>query len=293
MEKVLIIYNAKSGGGKARKVLIKLKSFLDNSHIEFLEYLTKKRFDTDGIFKAFDGYKPTLVVTCGGDGTAHDTVNALLPTNIPFLILPAGSGNDFATMLYGQQKTETLFPKIKNPMTRQVDLGICNGRYFLNGIGLGFDGAIARQTQQNKSGLLPTRLKYYLAILKNILRFRSFYCLITRNEKTLRVKTFMIAVANGPYYGGGFKIAPKATIQDGLLDIVHIGEMTTIKRPFYIPKVKRGKHLHLPFVQHEQLREVKFYSVDGESIPAHADGEDITASYFEAGVKAGALCVLV
>jgi diacylglycerol kinase family enzyme len=186
-----------------------------------------------------------------------------------------------------------LFEKIKNPVVKQVDLGMCNGRYFMVGVGLGFDGSVARQTQQNKSGFLPTKLKYYLAILRNIFRFRSFNCMKTINGKTSNEKAFMIAVANGPYYGGGFKIAPKANCHDGLLDMVHIGEMTTLKRPFYIPKVQKGKHLDLPFVRYEQIAKVQLSSVDGLPIPAHADGEIISAAFYDVEVKAAALTVLV
>jgi YegS/Rv2252/BmrU family lipid kinase len=292
MQKVLVIFNAKSGGGKASKVMIKLRSFLTSAGIQFEEYHTQRHSDIDGISDAFESFQPSLVITCGGDGTANDAVNALAPANVPFLILPAGSGNDFARMLYGRLKAVALFPKIKEQATRQVDLGICNGRYFLNGVGLGFDGAIARQTQQNKPGLLPVKMKYYLAIFKNILRFRSFNCQISRNGITTNVRAFMIAVANGTDYGGGFKIAPNATCDDGLLDMIHIGEMIPIKRPFYIPKVQKGKHLHLSFVQNERLKNVRISTIDDKMIPAHADGEIIAAREYDIKVVVSGLTVL-
>lgn len=90
----------------------------------------------------------------------------------------------------------------------------------------------------------------------------------------------MLAVANGNCYGGGFMIAPGAVPDDGLLDVVEIGEIKPWRRPMQIPVVQRGKHLKLSFVKHHQTTSIDVYSADGNPIPAHADGEIFESDHF-------------
>ena len=95
----------------------------------------------------------------------------------------------------------------------------------------------------------------------------------------------MIAVANGERYGGGFRIAPSASMYDGYLDLVLIKEISPLRRIFKIPLVQRGRHFSLSFVEHQQLQRILIEPAG--SVPAHCDGEPVLAHSFDIKVQAG------
>lgn len=290
---ILIIGNPTSGGKRAYSIFEKLAAYLKKEKLPFSPYLTTKSKDYEGMRQAYNSCTPELVVSCGGDGTANDVINALYMhlNTTPVLILPAGSGNDFSKQIYGAVSPEKLFHHCKSRHYRYADIGKCNDFYFLNGIGIGFDGSVARQTHSNANKWLPTTLKYYLAIFRNIFQYREFE--FNSNRFNGIRKAFMLAVANGACYGGGFRIAPGAVPDDGLLDVVEIGPLQPMKRPFYIPVVQKGNHLRLGFVNHLQCTDIEVSSTDGSIIPAHADGEIFEDTRFEMAVLKGVLKVPV
>ena len=290
---ILIICNPASGGKRAGLVLNRFKLWAVKVQLDHTVYLTRCPQDYAGMREAYEKANPTMVVSCGGDGTANDVINGLNAylKNTPFLILPAGSGNDYSRQVYGKLPPEKLFHLTQSQHFRHTDLGLCNDRWFLNGIGIGFDGSVARETHTNAHRLLPTTLKYYLAILKNVLFYKEF-SFKTSSEGTSR-KAFMLAVANGNCYGGGFMIAPRAVPDDGLLDVVEIGEISPLKRLFYIPVVHNGKHLHLEFVKHHQTTAVSIISTNRKPIPAHADGEIFESEKFDITLVKDALKIPV
>jgi diacylglycerol kinase family enzyme len=88
----------------------------------------------------------------------------------------------------------------------------------------------------------------------------------------------MINIANGKAYGGGFKVAPKANIEDGLLDLNIVGEIASFKRFYYIPVIEKGKHLDLSFIQYHHTKKVEINSAN--ALPAHMDGEYFSSDHF-------------
>lgn len=276
---ILIICNPHSGGNRAKKVLQLLEEFCRQHKLEHVVYLTQKPADHAGMRQIFNQHVYRMVVSCGGDGNAHDVLNALYATQnpTPLLVLPAGSGNDYSTQLYGKSTPAELFPMLKQSKTGFTDVGQCNNLLFINGIGIGFDGDIAQKTASNKNRWLPTWLKYYTAILKNVIFYKEQAYNINGKPNE---KAFMIAAANGHCYGGGFKIAPGALLNDGLLNVVIIGKLAAFLRPFYIPIVQKGKHLNMNIVEHFTTEKVEITTVANSPLPAHADGECFAAEKF-------------
>lgn len=271
---ILIVLNPISGIGKSNKVFSALKEYLVANDVIHTVYRTRTPKNWSGISDQIQKIQPSLIISCGGDGTAHDVMNALdLNDSIPVLILPAGTGNDFSTRLYGSVSPEKLFPLVLSENYAFADLGKCNDMIFVNGIGIGFDGAISRDTQNQQRKWLPPMWKYYFAIARNVLFYKEINLKLDASEYW---QTFMLALANGPCYGGGFNIAPGAEVNDGWLDLVHIGRVHPLLRPFYIPKVKNGKHLGLRFTTHQKVQNIHIQTPNYQNIPAHADGE-----YFE------------
>lgn len=279
MKNVLIIANPKAGKASAKKFLPKIEQFLKTNQFNFTTYFTQNTSDYQGITSAINSVEEIFaVLIVGGDGTLNDVVNSI-PENFkpPILILPCGSGNDFAKYIHGNKRLEEILACLKNNSSKASDCGVCNNKRFINGLGIGFDGWVAGKANEGPAWL-PAQLKYHLAILRGLFKFKFF-------ESNLG-KSLIIAVANGPTYGGGFKIAPNANPFDGKLDLWQIEPINLIKRPYYLTLIKNGNHQNQsgPY-SHKSVSEIKIQS--SQVIPAHLDGEYFESNIFEINILKG------
>jgi YegS/Rv2252/BmrU family lipid kinase len=217
--------------------------------------------------EAFSDFSEAWVV--GGDGTVNWFINQYPNIQIPLSVFAGGTGNDFHWMLYGDLSLEKQVDRVLEGKPQLIDAGICNGKLFLNGVGIGFDGAVAKDLLGRKK--LAGKASYLLSILKHIIGYREKPCMLQMPHKTISQDCFMISVANGQRYGGGFKVAPRASVTDALLDVNMVGKVSLLKRIRYLPVIEKGKHLQLPFIQYEQVPSIAISSK--EILYAHIDGE--------------------
>ena len=226
----------------------------------------------------------TDVFLVGGDGTLNYFINAYPFCSIPISLFAAGSGNDFSWKLHGKTTWEESFDiALKGPVKR-VDAGTCNGRYFINGVGIGFDGQIVK-SMGRKRFISAGHLAYLYTVLKKILFYKSAPLSISIDAIHYRRDVFMISIANGSRYGGGFIVAPHAILNDGLLNIVTINQLSMVARLKYLPAIEKGKHLHLSFMHAVTGRQVRIESE--HIIPAHLDGELMEAAVFDIQILEG------
>lgn len=280
-QRPLCIINPVSGNGSAHSRFLKEYLDLSSEYPNTSFYITCKQGDLQGIKSAINDHEPDLLVVYGGDGTLNDVINGS-DAEIPVALVPAGSGNDFAALI-GIEKKSSITERLKKTNTEAYDVGDCNGRLFMNGLGIGFDGEIARQTVSNKSSL-PNFLKYYLAIFRSIFFYKESRSEIEWDESgKAEGEYLMITVANGRRYGGSFKVAPISSANDGLLDLVLIRKVHPLLRPVYLPLVVIGKHLKLSFVQHHQVRSVRISA--NHILPAHTDGELMLSNTYDVHFK--------
>ena len=267
---ILIIYNPAAKGGASAMIWEEYELFLTQNSIKYSCYTTLGKNDAGPLLDLIQTNDFNLISILGGDGTINLAINELPHLNIPVHLIPAGSGNDLAKMIYPEG-----IPDIKhlfngalqtNPATQSVDIWRCNEQLFINGFGCGFDGSIAFNTKFKK-GIWGTKMKYWVEIVKHIVLYPS--PTITVNGAQYR--TFILSAANGRVYGGDFKVAPRANISDGKLDVVRIKKVWVPLRFFYLPLVLLGKHLGRKIVSYEQLDQLTISA--HEPIPAHLDGE--------------------
>lgn len=225
--------------------------------------------------KVWDNYTEAWVI--GGDGTLNHFINQNPDFLLPISIFKGGSGNDFHWMIYGDITVEAQVEKVLYGAPHPVDAGSCNNSLFLNGLGIGFDGAIVKDLVGKRK--VAGKASYLLSILKHILRHHEERCDIEADGFLVREDCFMISVANSKRYGGGFNVAPRAVIDDGLLDINIITKISPFKRMQFLPVIEKGEHLSLPFVQYNQVKNVTIKCRN--PLPAHLDGEFLMASEFE------------
>jgi diacylglycerol kinase (ATP) len=210
----------------------------------------------------------------GGDGTLHYFINHYPQFHLPMAIFKGGTGNDFHWLLYGDMTVAQQVDSVLNARPQPVDAGLCNKRLFINGVGIGFDGKVVKDLHNRKKG----KSSYLLTIVKNIFRYKEFLCSVNTENFHWGKKCFMISVANGQRYGGGFQVTPKSLVNDGLLDTNIVGRIHPFFRLKYLPVIEKGRHLNLPFVTYVKSAMVIIKAL--QELPAHADGEYFFATEF-------------
>ncbi|MDR1082418.1 MAG: diacylglycerol kinase family lipid kinase [Coriobacteriales bacterium] len=239
-----------------------------------------------------------LIIAVGGDGTAHDIAQGLMQrpkSERPALtVLPIGSGNDYAKSLGFSLDPRHALDELSVARRTVVDIGRCNGIFFLETLSFGVDAAVAFRTEElRKTSKSRGILLYASAALPTIindLRPHEFH--ITIDSKTEIEKSLLIcAVQLGPTYGGGFRIAPNAKMDDGLFDICFATEMNKPQALYYLSLIARGKHEGKPHISTLKARTITF-DFDDE-LPTQFDGERLRGTRFEVECVPQALEVFV
>ncbi len=258
---IAIATNTLAGSGKAIKLSAAIQKFLSQKNIT-TQIFTENEWD--GRMYDFD-----QVWITGGDGTVNYFVNQYHNIKKPLCIFNGGTGNDFYALLYGKTTLEEQIERVLQGKPKPIDAGKCNERYFLNGVGIGFEGAVAKSLQGAKKW--GEKASFMIAILKHICFYKEQQYHISSAEKKLEGKYLMISIANGTRYGGGFYVAPNAKPDDGLFDANLVKSLSVLKRLRYLPVIEKGKHIGLPFVDYYNTAQITIKS--DQPIQAHLDGE--------------------
>ncbi len=182
----------------------------------------------------------------GGDGTINFFINQYSNCHLPITLFKGGTGDDFAWKLYGEKTIAEQFETALQGTPKYIDAGKCNERLFLNCVGVGFDGEIIRS--MNAIRFLGGNIGYLLAVLLKIFSFKEYAFSVTSAEKEWNEPLLLLLIMNSSRAGGGFFVAPEASLTDGLLNMILCKKLPIWKRLRYLPVIKKGKHLHLPFV---------------------------------------------
>jgi diacylglycerol kinase (ATP) len=299
-----------------------LKPFQSENNIEWRMGLPASGDDAD------------VILLFGGDGTVHRHLGQLVALGLPVLVVPAGSGNDFARSLGLRRVRDSLSAwwtfcgdagHIPAENVRAIDLGfiapvgsaggvpaphapardlVSGPVYFACVAGVGLDGEVAARANR-----LPRWLRghggYVLSLVPTIFAFAPLPIkILTCAESPFEVSsagsatwgtrsdrlTVLAAFANAPVYGGGMKIAPRAKMDDGLLDVCVVGAVDRFRLLRLFPSVYGGNHLKIPEVEYFQASRVR---VETErSLDVYADGEYVCRTPVELGVHRAALRVV-
>ena len=258
------------------------------------------------------GDEVDVVLMFGGDGTVHRHLGQLVRLGLPVLVVPVGSGNDFARALGMRRVRDSLqaWQRFCGGAwnVREIDLGVISAvdspvgtagspRYFCCVAGVGLDGEVAARANR-----LPRWLRghggYALSLAPTVWTFAAVPMKILsaaegdQNRWDIRSDqpTLLAAFANTPLYGGGMKIAPRARMDDGLLDVCMVGAVDRLRLMRLLPTVYSGRHLEVPEVEYFQSRRVRVQTE--QPLDVYADGEYACRTPVEVGVERGALRVV-
>ena len=259
--KYIFIVNESAGRGKCKKLLPNIENACKDRNIEYeIRYISKEKSGYDIALEYKE--QENVIYIVGGDGTLTITLPALIGTKNKLAIIPAGSGNDTYRTIKSMENKET-----------QIDIGKINETYFINVACTGIDAEIGNNMDKLRNTIIPTGQLYNASIVYTFVKFKHKKMKLKTNIKDIEEKYTILSICNGSYYGGGFKIAPKSRLTDGLLDIYYVEEMAKLKMIPLILKLKKGKHegrrkVHKFRTNHVEieLEEEVTFNVDGEKL---------------------------
>lgn len=217
------------------------------------------------------------IVVVGGDGSVHEAVNGLQRAGVDCAlgIIPSGTGNDFAKAcgipLDWEQATRSLLQRMTSASpVRRIDIGRVNGRYFANGIGIGFDAKVTRIARSYRWRIGD--FVYLLAILRCLYDGVATPDMRIHNEHIdLSGPVTLATVCNGSWVGGMFHIAPMADNADGKMDLLIANPVSRMRILALLPLLMRGKHMHEPEIVHHLVN--KLTVTASAPVESHLDGE--------------------
>jgi YegS/Rv2252/BmrU family lipid kinase len=263
------IINPSAGQGKYKQIIQSIHNILSDSGVRYDIKVLEYRGEALSLAKeAADDHD--VVVAVGGDGTVNEVFSGILGTQAIFGIIPAGTGNGFARALELPLDLEKACQVLVEGYTKEIDVGMANGRYFLGTAGVGFDALIAEFAGE-KLGPLRGMWLYFFAGALMFYRYKPPLVNVEIDSRIAKVTPLAIAIANTRIYGGKALIAPDAKPDDGLLDVCVIQDMSAFRLVCHLPKLFTGRHVRLPDVTMHRGRKVAISSP--EPIPLHVDGE--------------------
>jgi diacylglycerol kinase (ATP) len=235
-----------------------------------------------------------LLVVVGGDGTLNEVVNGVAGSDVELAILPAGTGQDFGRT-YGiptRFDDAVRLALAGRPTTIDVGRASFDGRerYFANVGSVGMSGAVARRAN-SMSKALGGRATFYYALVREFLAWSNTEVNVAFDGGERRGPMHDVIVANGQWHGGGMRLAPEARFDDGLFDVVVIGDVSKLDFVTTSPKLYKGGHVHHPRV--EVLRSAWIEVDAARPLPVELEGEPVGTTPARFDVVPGALRVRV
>lgn len=209
------------------------------------------------------------LVVCGGDGLVHLALQVVGGTDVPLGFLPAGTGNDAARSIgIPLRDPAAAVARLLAWEPRRIDLARSGDRWFVAVLAAGFDAVVNERA--NRMTWPRGQMRYNLATLAELRTFEPLHYELDLDGEQRQLQAMLVAVGNGPSFGGGLRIAEGASLDDGLLDVVVIGPMSKPELIRTYPKLFRGTHVEHPQFSRYRVRRV---TIACPGIVGYADGE--------------------
>jgi YegS/Rv2252/BmrU family lipid kinase len=285
---ICLIVNPASGGGRAGAVLPEVRTALNTRGLPHrVEYTRSLEHARELTLVATEAGE--MAVALGGDGLVGAVAGALRETDGVLGVLPGGRGNDFARSLGIPLEPVAACAVLEQGEIRRLDLGQAGAGTFIGIASCGFDSEANRIA--NATRLIRGNLVYTYGGLRTLLTWKPATFRLSLDGEPATLTGYTVAVANSAAYGGGMMLAPQASLEDGLFDVVLIAKQPKLQFLRHLPKVFRGEHVHLPAVRIVRAREVEIQS--DRPFTVYADGDPIAELPVKLTVLPGAVRVMV
>ena len=266
--KIRIIVNPVSGSGRRKKALRMIDAHLDTDKFDFEIVKTQHhRHAIELTQQAIkDGCK--AVVIAGGDGSINEVGATLAGTDVALGIIPAGSGNGLSRSLGISLNPKKAVENINNFNFRTIDTGLANGKAFMNMAGVGFDAAVADAFHKQK---MRGFFKYFMLGLKLLLNYKLQTYSIVADGREFERKAHLISLANSSQYGNDALVAPKALVDDGMLDAVVVNPFPFHQYFLLFYRLFRGTLDQSPYIKTFKFKEM-IVTQERDDV-SHLDGD--------------------
>ncbi len=265
------IVNPIAGKGKNELSTALLETFFLKTEFSISIKKTEFVLHATALTKASIEEGADIIVACGGDGTINEVASCLVNTPVILGILPMGSGNGLASNLKIPKNLKKALSIIKNQNVIVIDTATINNEPFFSNTGVGFDAHVISDFEENTSRQLFSYVKSTLRTLKkyhykNVVELKY-------NGTTELISPFLLFVSNSNEMGYKMSLTPRASLQDGLLDIVIVPELSNFKLFLFTLLFLFKKHHWLKEVEFKQLTSLEIKSKDNTILKVQKDGE--------------------
>lgn len=265
--KYIFIVNPESAKGNAMKIIGNIEKVCKQEHIEYEVCYTLAQGDATRLAQSYKDDE-NIIYAVGGDGTLSEVLNGVIGTKNKIGIIPAGSGNDFYRTVKELAKAEI-----------ESDVGVVNGKYFLNIACVGIDAEVANNVSLMKKKNVKVKNLYTASILYTFTHFKFKQIHFKSQEKDEKGNFTILSICNGRYYGGGYNISPKASLEDNYFDVYYINKLRLPSIINLLLKLKKGKLEQDKRTNHFKTNNITVTSE--EPIRFNVDGETIENTKFE------------
>jgi YegS/Rv2252/BmrU family lipid kinase len=283
-----LIVNPASGGGRAGEVLPRVRAALNEHGLEHHVETTRSLEHARELALAAAG-AGEMAVALGGDGLVGAVAGALKHTDGVLGVLPGGRGNDFARVLGIPREPVAACEVLRSGTVRRLDLGQVGQETFIGIASCGFDSVANRIA--NETRLVRGNLVYTYGGLRALATWKPASFELRLDGEPASLRGYTVAVANSAAYGGGMMMAPDASLDDGLFDVVLVGDGSRWQFLRQLPTVFRGEHVNSPQVQVLRARTVEITA--DRPFTMYADGDPIAELPVTVSVLPGAVQVMV
>ena len=293
MPRIALLTNPTSGRGRGARARSAVLDVLRGTDLEVLDLVGADADEAAALATGAVADGSDALWVCGGDGLVHLAVQALAGTGTPLGVVPAGTGNDVARYLDlprtdPEAAAQLLLRAMRSGSTRTIDLARAGDTHFTTVLAAGFDAKVNERA--NAMTRPRGQMRYNIATLAELRTFTPIHYTLDLDGETRMLEAMMVAVGNGPSYGGGLRMTEGAVLDDGLLDVVVIGPMSKPELVRTYPRLFTGTHRSHPAYEHHRVRRV---TVAATGIVAYADGERFGPLPLTVECVPGALEVLV
>lgn len=251
----LFIVNPVAGKGRALRVVPEIESRFEGFPHTYEISVTKAPGHAKEIAReAALRHENIRLYSVGGDGTLNEVVNGIADSGTELGIIPCGSGNDAARCLYPVLNPVKLIRVLPDSASIPVDLGRLNDKYFINIASIGFDADVVLNRNYFKGfPFVSGSASYVLGVLAALIKCKKYKLKIYLDGSDPLEKELLLSIfANGSYYGGGMKAAPRAKIDDGKLEFYLVDSCSRLKILRFFPRFRKGLHETMEEVTHIQ-----------------------------------------